>query len=233
MCVCVCVCVLSCFSHVQLFATLWTIARQVPLSMGFSRQEYWSGLPCPPPGDLPNPGIEPESPMSLALTGGFFTTNATWESQDTTTVAQIRVCEDLSSASSCFAAEETTDQSWIEWGRERNLPWPPFFAFREWVDVGAIYLVGTWIGSQSPFKHRSVQSSASWSLCCSDFLAACIPYVSSFSQLDILSSGLESIREAESPPGGRSRWPTGSAGCQLWQQATPASGVRSSLVNQS
>ena len=42
--------------------TLWTVARQAPLSMGFSRQEYWSGLPCPPPGDLPNPGIKPRSP---------------------------------------------------------------------------------------------------------------------------------------------------------------------------
>ena len=49
-------------SHVQLVATPWTIAYQVPLSMGFSRQEYWSGLPFPSPGDLPNPGIEPRSP---------------------------------------------------------------------------------------------------------------------------------------------------------------------------
>ena len=49
-------------SHVQLFVTLWTIGHQAPLSMGFSRQEYWSGLPFPPPGDLPNPGIEPGSP---------------------------------------------------------------------------------------------------------------------------------------------------------------------------
>ena len=57
-CVCVCVCVLSHFSRVQLFVTLWTVALQAPLSMGFSRQEYWSGLPCPPPGDLPDPGIE-------------------------------------------------------------------------------------------------------------------------------------------------------------------------------
>ena len=48
-------------SHVQLFATPWTVAYQLPLSMGFSRQEYWSGLPFPFPGDLPNPGIEPES----------------------------------------------------------------------------------------------------------------------------------------------------------------------------
>ena len=56
---CLPVCVLSRFSCVQLFSTLWTVARQDPLSMGFSKQEYWSGLPCPPLGDLPNPGIEP------------------------------------------------------------------------------------------------------------------------------------------------------------------------------
>ena len=55
-------CVLSCFSHVQLFTTPQTVAHQAPLSMEFSRQEYWSRLPCPPPGDLPDPGIEPTSP---------------------------------------------------------------------------------------------------------------------------------------------------------------------------
>ena len=52
-------CMLSHFSHVQFFVTRLTVACQAPLSMGFSRQEYWSGLPCPPPGDLPDPGIEP------------------------------------------------------------------------------------------------------------------------------------------------------------------------------
>ena len=57
----------------------WTVARQAPLSMGFFRQECWSGLPCPPPGVLPEPGIEPASPMSPSLAGGFFTTRATWE----------------------------------------------------------------------------------------------------------------------------------------------------------
>ena len=51
-------------SHVQLFATLWTVAYHAPPSMGFSRQEYWSGLPFPSPGDLPNLGIEPGSPHS-------------------------------------------------------------------------------------------------------------------------------------------------------------------------
>ena len=54
-------------SCVQLFATLWTAACQTPLSMGFSRQEYWSGLPCRPPGNLPNPGIKPVSLISPAL----------------------------------------------------------------------------------------------------------------------------------------------------------------------
>ena len=67
-------CVLHRFSRVQLFVTLWTVACQAPLSMGFSRQEYWSGLPCPPPGDLPNPGVEPACLMSPALAGEFFTT---------------------------------------------------------------------------------------------------------------------------------------------------------------
>ena len=57
-----CCAVLSHFSHVQLRVTLWTAAHQAPLSTGFFRQEYWSGLPCPPPGDLPDPGIEPSSP---------------------------------------------------------------------------------------------------------------------------------------------------------------------------
>ena len=52
----------SVLSHVQIFATPWTVAYQAPLSMGFSRQEYWSGLPFPSPGDLPDPGIEPRSP---------------------------------------------------------------------------------------------------------------------------------------------------------------------------
>ena len=54
--------------------TLWTAALQAPLSMEFSRQEHWSGLPCPTPGDLPNPGIERMSLMSPTLAGGFFTT---------------------------------------------------------------------------------------------------------------------------------------------------------------
>ena len=70
-------CVQSHFSRVQLFVTLWTTACQPPLSMRFSRQDSWSGLPCPPPWDFPNSGMEPMSLMSPALAGGFFTTSAT------------------------------------------------------------------------------------------------------------------------------------------------------------
>ena len=60
---------LNCFSCVQLFATLWTVAHQAPLSVGFSRREYWSGFPCPSPGDLPNPGNKPASLKCPALAG--------------------------------------------------------------------------------------------------------------------------------------------------------------------
>ena len=63
-------CVLSCFSCVRVRAILWTVAHQAPLSMGFSRKEYWCGLLCSLPGDLPNPGIEPVSPTSPALAAG-------------------------------------------------------------------------------------------------------------------------------------------------------------------
>ena len=66
----VCACVLS---HVWLLASLWTVAFQTPLSIGFSRQKYWNGLPVPPPGDLPDPGIKLQSPASLILAGRFFT----------------------------------------------------------------------------------------------------------------------------------------------------------------
>ena len=69
--VAMCVCTLS---HVQLLATLWTLARQAPLSREFPRQEYWSGLPFPSPGALPDPGIEPVSLVSSALADESFTT---------------------------------------------------------------------------------------------------------------------------------------------------------------
>ena len=75
-CVCVCVCALSCD---QLFSTQWTKALQAPLSMAFSRQEYWSRLPFPSPRDLPNPGIKPTSLVPPVLAGKFFYHWATWK----------------------------------------------------------------------------------------------------------------------------------------------------------
>ena len=75
--------------HVSLFATLWTVALQAPLSVGFSRQEYCSGLPCLPPRDLPNPGIEHAS-LSPALVGKVFATSTTWEARNESG-AELRV----------------------------------------------------------------------------------------------------------------------------------------------
>ena len=73
-------CYAQSLSHVQLFASLWAVALQAPLSRGFSRQEYWSELLCLPPGDLPDPRIEPMSFSPPALAGRFFiTTGITWE----------------------------------------------------------------------------------------------------------------------------------------------------------
>ena len=75
----ICYAVLSRFSRVRLLAMSWTVVRQAPLSLGFSRQKHWRGLPFPPPGDFPDPGISPGSLKSSLLAGGFFTTIATWE----------------------------------------------------------------------------------------------------------------------------------------------------------
>ena len=72
-------CVLSHLSCAQLCVILWAVAHQAPLSKGFFRQEYWSGLPSPPPVDLPDPEVKPKSLRSPALAGGFFTTSASWE----------------------------------------------------------------------------------------------------------------------------------------------------------
>ena len=77
------------------FATLWTVACQAPLSMGFSRYIYWRGLPCPPLGDLPDPGTEPLSLISLELAGGFFITGTTWEALGYFILPSICPCHSL------------------------------------------------------------------------------------------------------------------------------------------
>ena len=78
-------------SRVRLFETLWTTAHQAPPSMEFFRHEYWSGLPCPPPGDLPHSGIELVSLTSSTLAGGFFINSATWEANE----GQLETCKYL------------------------------------------------------------------------------------------------------------------------------------------
>ena len=83
--------VLSCSSHIRLFATPWTVPRWAPLSMGFSRQEYWGGSPFPSPGHLPDSGIKPVSLTSSALACRFFTTSATWEAP--ATVVKVKVAQ--------------------------------------------------------------------------------------------------------------------------------------------
>ena len=101
MCVCVYVCAQSCAcacmyvpSRVRLFVTPWTVARQAPPSMGFSRQEYWSGLPFPSPGGLPDPGLEPA--LAPALTSGFFTTSTAWETNPAAAAAKsLQSCPTL------------------------------------------------------------------------------------------------------------------------------------------
>ena len=101
---------LSRFSHIRLLVTLWTIACQAPLSIGFSRQEYWSRLPCPPQGDLPDPGIKPTSFTSPALADGFFTTSTTWEAQRLN--SQVHLLEpNETTMSSVSTVSEILDQT--------------------------------------------------------------------------------------------------------------------------
>ena len=111
-------CVLSHFSHGRLFAALWTVARQAPLSMGFSRQEYWNGLPCPPPGDLPNPGIKPMSLASPALATRFFTTSAIREAlaqEVLNSKNRVTLEQGIQSSSHQTEPEEPTTSSWRTW----------------------------------------------------------------------------------------------------------------------
>ena len=98
--------VLSRFSRVQHCATLWTVTCQAPLSMGFSRQEYWSGLPGPLPEDPPNPGIDLMFHYVSCIAGGFFTTRATWE------------------APTLFIGRKTKEFAWAEPWKAPNLSHP-------------------------------------------------------------------------------------------------------------
>ena len=105
-------CMLSCFSHVQLFATPWTVARQAPLSRGFSRQEYGSRLPLPSPGNLPNSGTEPASLMSPAMAGGFFTTSTTWDAPSLSVVPASWMESGISGSGREFA-QVSAARAWL------------------------------------------------------------------------------------------------------------------------
>ena len=131
-----CACLLSCFSCVSLFATPWTVTHKATLSRGFSRQEYWSGLPCPPPGDLPNPGIEPESLVSnVHWQEGSLLLASTGEAQN----------DDLGTHSGQFEASlqirRTEDLRVLE--GECLLLFPLFFPaasrLRTWLQVQAVH----------------------------------------------------------------------------------------------
>ena len=98
------VCMLRCFSRVQLFATPWTVAWQAALSMGFSRQEYWSGLPFSPPGDLPDPGLKPTSPLLLHWEAGF-TTDGLGRPR-----VSLKSCPNSSKVIGCFSVKTRTSQ---------------------------------------------------------------------------------------------------------------------------
>ena len=121
-------CMHSRFSHVQHFVTPWTGACQAPLSMGFSRQEYWSGLPCPPPGDLPNPGIEPPSLKSPTLARGFFTTSAT----SCVCVLVAELCPTLCNSMDCSCQVPLS----MKFSRQDYWSGLPFLSPRELPDSG-------------------------------------------------------------------------------------------------
>ena len=104
---------LSHLSCVWLFMTPRTVACQTPLSMRFSRQEYRSELPCPPPGDLPDSGIEPVSLMSPALAGRFLTTSAAWEAQGSLRQAIMYDYNDKSNEKQVKEADPTCSKNWL------------------------------------------------------------------------------------------------------------------------
>ena len=135
------VCVLSCFSCFQLFVTLWAVAHQASLSMRFSRQEYWSGLTWPPPGDLPDPEIKPVSSVSPALAGGFFTISTTWEAPRWESIFKnnfywsivaLKCCVSFYCTAKCIRYTYTFIPSF------GGFPSPDEIGFRVWINEGKL-----------------------------------------------------------------------------------------------
>ena len=123
-------------SHVQFFATLWTVARQAPLSMGFPRQEYWSGLPFPPPGDLPDPGIKPASPASPALADKSITAESPRKASVVFTLS-------LFPCSVFFISHIVVSFSLVKW-----LRWQP----HDWIEFHSWSCVNTGIVPSDSFR---------------------------------------------------------------------------------
>ena len=129
-------CMLSCFDHVWLFATLWTIADQAPLSMGFSRQEYYSGLPCPSPGDCPYSEIQAVSLGPPALADRFFTTTSNWEAHTVvqfSSVAQLclTLCDPMDCSTSGFPVHHQLlefTQTHVHWVSDAIQPSHPLLS---------------------------------------------------------------------------------------------------------
>jgi len=114
---------LTLFSHAQLFVTLWTIVHQAPLSMGFSRQEYWSGLPCTPPGVLPNQGIEPSALMCPASAGSLPLAppgKPTSEKRDVIFPLGVAVTQFLPSQQACLFSKTQQTLPYLIWNRGRE-----------------------------------------------------------------------------------------------------------------
>ena len=136
---------LSCSVVSHYFATPWTVARQAPLSMEFPRQEYWSGSPFLSPGDLPDPGIEPASPASPALAGGFLTTEPSIQNRNKLTDIENR----LVIAKGWGGGESTDWKSGISICK---------LLYREWINSRVLlYRIGNYIQYPVPVMEKNMK----------------------------------------------------------------------------
>ena len=135
-------------SRVWLFVTPRTVACQASLSMEFSRQEYWSDLPCPPPGDLPNPGTEPTSLLSPAMPGELSTTSVTWE-------AVQRVAKWVDSEAGGLGPNQDPGMYW-PWKKYLSSMYISFFLCKMGVTVAPprILVKNTWLTIITHLPHR-------------------------------------------------------------------------------
>ena len=157
---------------------------QTPLSMGFSRQEYWSGLPCPPPGDLPDPGIELASLASPVLTGGFFTTSTTWEAPPYGCVLVAQSCPTLWNPMTVACQAPLSMARILEWiamPSSRGSSWP------KGLNLGIPHC------RQIHHKQDPKEASYRWVLSnylCKIHMKSCFPKYKSFNQSALVEATL-------------------------------------------